>query len=58
MSKKVVKSEKKPKSYRFSEETLSLLSQIAEQESRTETNMLEVLVKEKAAALGITAPKS
>lgn len=58
MGKKVGNSDKNPKSFRFSDEIVSLLKQIAERESRSETNMLEVLVKEKAAALGITAVKS
>lgn len=49
---------KKRTSFALSEETINLLAAMAEKENRSQANMLEVLVKEKAAALGITAPKS
>lgn len=49
---------KTPTSFRLSEEEKELLAKIAKQENRSEANMLGQLIREKAAALGITAPKS
>jgi hypothetical protein len=48
---------KKRTSFSLSEDILILLAAMAEKENRSQANMLEVLVKEKAAALNITAPK-
>lgn len=58
MDKKVVKPKIKPTSFRISNETKVLLKEIAEKEKRSEGKTIEVLVAEKAAAMGITAPKS
>lgn len=58
MGKKVASTGKNPKSFRLSDEAVSLLAQIAAKERRSETNMVEVLIQEKAAAMNITAPKS
>lgn len=49
---------KKRTSFALDPEVLELLNTMAKKENRSQANMLEVLVKEKAAALGITAAKS
>lgn len=43
-----------PTSFRLSDKAKALLAKLAEKENRSETNMLEVLILEKAKALGIS----
>ena len=45
---------KTPTSFRLSEKAKALLSKLAERENRSETNMIEVLILEKAKALNIS----
>lgn len=47
---KTTNNKRQPTSFRLSPETISLLKQLAEDESRSITNMVESLIKEKAKA--------